>query len=236
VTYIALHRGSVATISTDNVVIPASDLHVLQSSLNLARLLEELMDTTKERVEQKIKSAQTEGYEEGYIRGLNEGRATFTATLSEAARELLLARRETTQSVAALAVRIVKHVALSIGSERTVASLIDSTLDECLTAAPLVIRVNPTNVRALELAIRARMNELGFDSQLVKIKADEALQKFECFIDSAAASVVASLDVQLKRIESALNEESKIFSDFSSPVEMSTEKMQHSNPGQCKFL
>jgi type III secretion protein L len=210
VTYVALHRGSNTTVSTDSVVIPASDLHILQSSLDLARLLEESMDTAQGRIEGERKSARLAGYDAGYAQGFKEGQAAFSASLAQVTQELLSARREITQSVAGLAVRIVKHIALSIGPERTVAALVDTALDECLVNAPLTIRVHPDSVVTLDAVVSRHMNELGFESQLVKIKADENLEKFECFIDSANASVVASLDVQLQRIEAALSEEAKI--------------------------
>jgi type III secretion protein L len=215
VTYVALHRGSNTTVSTDNVVIPASDLHILQSSLDLARLLEESMDTAQSRIEGERKSARLSGYDEGYAQGFKEGQAAFSASLAQVTQELLSARRETTQSVAGLAVRIVKHIALSIGHERTVAALVDTALDECLVNAPLTIRVHPDSVATLSAVVSKHLDELGFESQLVKIKADETLEKFECFIDSANASVVASLDVQLRRIEAALSEEAKIQGEHS---------------------
>jgi len=176
----------------------------------------EIVNEAERRRQEIVEQARSEGYEvgkrAGYEEGLRRGEEEASTLVARAralldaaaeAHEMLL--RGSREQAARLAARVAEQI---VGRELEaepdlVLSLVDQAVTRLLSAGctPTAIRVNPEDARLME---RSGYAVAGGG---VEVKADAALRRGDCVVESRGGNVEATVKGRVEEIERALVEE-----------------------------
>lgn len=195
-TYLLIHADQLATILTDDPIVPAGDLDRLRDGLDLLGKARGVHDAAVARVAAAEAGARALGHADGLAEGRaiaeGEGRERIFALAVKAAED----RRRLRADVTALAIEVVRRIAGQVGSDTMVAALADRAAAELLPDQLATIRVAPRAVAETRRRIGKRPG--------LQIEADDRLDANDCVVETALGRTHAGLDTQLATIARAL--------------------------------
>ncbi len=204
-TFVTLIHDPQVSIASDKLVIPAAELKLTQDAVHLGSNLACLLNEEQNRIE----TAEQEGYESGYQRGKEDGLRNALDDLSAGLKDLAVSLEqrdaELQRSVARVAIQVVRKIASEVGSREMVASLAKTAARELVAVERLVVAVHPDMLEAVVERLRAPVDESW--NKHLEVQADESLALFDCVLHTETGSVVAGLDAQLANLEKALAKE-----------------------------
>jgi len=188
-TYILLTSAPTATLLSERAVIPASDVARLDTAAELVAAIEAHRDAV-------FRSARAEGFEAGRAEGLERAAAQTAEVLAETHRVLDAERDRLRGQAAALALEIVRRIAVDLGPDATVAALAERAVRDLLPEEPIRVRVAAERVGT----VSARLWPIH---ERVEVAAEPGLDPDECLIETPSGHVRAGLAVQLAALEKA---------------------------------
>ena len=187
--YVLLTSAPTATVLSERAVIPAADVVRLDTAVELVASLEA-------HCEAVARAARAEGFESGRAEGLERAAARTAEILAETHRVLDAERDRLRGQSAALALEIVRRIAVELGPDATVAALAERAVRDLLPAEPIRVRGAAERVGA----VTARLWPIH---ERVEVAAEPGLDPDECLIDTPSGHVRAGLAVQLAALEKA---------------------------------
>lgn len=210
-TFVALIRHPVVGVATDQWVLRADDVEALDSALAVGRRLSRLLDDSEQMLRAAKERAVDEGHAAGKAAGLNAAReevATELTAMASAAHHQRLALQG---SVARLAIQVVRKLAGEVGAPEMVAGLAQTAAADLLPGASLItLLVHPSVADAVKARLSAAQSARPNKPLHVEIRTDDAMDPFDCTLDTAFGTTIAGLDAQLGRLERVLRGESQI--------------------------
>ena len=194
-TFTLIHADAVATLASDDPVIPAGAVAALRSTVETLAEAGRLHATIEARCQTATAAA--------HAQGLTAGHAAGTAAAAAVGREQLLAltrragdeRQRLRGEVSGLAIEVVRRIAAGIGEADVVAALAEGAAAELLPDAIATVRVPPP-------ALDATRHRLARWPGLTVV-ADATLAASDCIVETPLGASHAGLDVQLAAVERA---------------------------------
>lgn len=188
-TYVLLASAPTVTLLSERAIIPAADVAPLHSVAELVAAVETHRDAV-------ARAARAEGFEAGRAEGLERAAARTAEVLAETHRVLDAERDRLRGQAAALALDIVRRIAVELGPDATVAALAERAVRDLLPQEPIRVRVAAERVGT----VSARLWPIH---ERVEVAAEPGLDPDECLIDTPSGHVRAGLAVQLAALEKA---------------------------------
>ncbi|AOY77320.1 FliH/SctL family protein [Clostridium formicaceticum] len=194
--------------------LEAADLEGKKIIENARKEAAVIIEAAYEDSKKILEDAKAQGYQEGLQRGQQEGYHEFQQLMEEAVaakQEVYHFRKklvkELEEEIIDLVVYCVKKVidyALEENNE-ILLNLVKKGLEKCTFTEKLVIRVSEEGYEVLNsYKNKIYMMLEGIDS--IEIKSDVALKKGSIIIETLSGKVDASIDVQIKQIETLFEE------------------------------
>jgi flagellar biosynthesis/type III secretory pathway protein FliH len=178
---------------------------------NLLHECESLRDKENEAVE----IAKTQGYESGYKEGLNDGidglSEKFKEHIINMSKNIEQIHTLSDERVLELALNITKKIALDIGPEDMITGIAKSALKKMKSDSNIEIKVNPEMVEVLDNNIKHTIQKSN-NNVNIEIIPDKKLGKLDCIISSESGVTEASFSQQLNLLKQKINRAAKISS------------------------
>jgi len=219
VSFIALVHEKEISLNTNEIVFSSEKVGALVDVLETS---EHLKDTLKYH-EKRVKYAEEAGFSSGFEKGQEEGRAAARQELAEEMTALAFKSKQQQhnmkQSVIKLVMQVVRKVAVTFGPDKVIAAIARKAVDDLLANDFLIIYVNPSVKDAVDARLTESINDEnslqadhflhkkiinGKKSPHIDIRTDEGLSVFECQIHTEFGITIASLDHQLKCLETLI--------------------------------
>lgn len=183
------------TLSSDSLVYDPEEVNTLQSILEQATTIHQLLDNEEKLVEQAKELGYSEGYESGQTTGYEAALEHIATKLVTLAKEANATREELRQSAGDVAIKIVEKIACDIGPEKTVKSLALSAAKELTPVESIVLHVHPDNKEYLISELSKENNTMH---KIVEVMADPMLEQQDCILETEYGHIRAGLQTQLK--------------------------------------
>jgi len=206
-TFVALVRDPSVSLTTDQLVIRADDVQALNNAVDVGRRLTRLLEESEQQLASARQRAFDEGHAAGKEAGLLAARDEISAQLTAMALAAHRQRIALQGSVARLAIQVVRKLAGEIGAPEMVAGLAQTAASDLLPGTSLTVRVHPSVADAVSMRLGAAQSAHPGKTLHVEIRVDDALDPFDCTLDTACGTAIAGLEAQLKRLETALGGE-----------------------------
>jgi flagellar biosynthesis/type III secretory pathway protein FliH len=197
---ISLIQNEDVTLVMDDLVIPAADVAHFVSFSDASEAVSRLGTTMQSRIEAAEKTGFEKGFGMGRTQGLEKAGAEVSQHLLMLQEKAARQERRMQDSVAQLAVQIVRKIAENLGPAETVAALAATASRELLTGGWLVVQVHPSVLEIVEANLAYLQNDPEIVCR-VEIRADESLKPFDCLLETEFGTTVAGLDGQLESLE-----------------------------------
>jgi type III secretion protein L len=158
-----------------------------------------------ERLVAAAEAAREAARQEGQARGREEGLAAVTELLVRARALAAAARAEAAADLRTLAVRIAEKVLgrALVAAPELAGDLCAAALEAARHQRDITLRVHPDDLRAVEAA-RPRLRALLLRAPDLALRADPAVGRGGCLVETEAGVIDARLETQLDAIERAL--------------------------------
>jgi flagellar biosynthesis/type III secretory pathway protein FliH len=205
-TFVALVRDPSVSFATDQLILRAEEVQTLASAVDIGQRLVRLLAESEQQLALARQVAVDEGHVVGKEAGLLAARDEVAARLTAMALAAHHQRLALQGSMARLAIQVVRKLAGEIGAPEMVAGLAQTAAADLLPETSLTLRVHPSVVDA----VSARMGAAHAGKSLhVEVRADDALDLFDCILDTAFGTTIAGLEDQLKCLETVLGGEER---------------------------
>jgi|GEM_PF-1038147 len=215
--FVTLVNKGELSLSTDQLVIPATEVNALTNAIDVCDQLHMLLSTRKERLLEAEKQGFDEGFKQGLEEGLENGRADVAEQLSLIHAKAAGQQDKMKQSVVTLAMQVVRKIADDIGPANMVAAMAKKAVDELVSHSLLILHVHPCAVDA----VKSRLNIAEHDSHdeptttdkidvaanssaralHIEVRSEASLSAQDCLIETEFGTTVASLDEQLRCLD-----------------------------------
>ncbi|PID63631.1 MAG: hypothetical protein CSB44_01330 [Gammaproteobacteria bacterium] len=189
------------TLATDRLVFDANETDALSDAAAHAESLSTLLDSENDR----IRTAEEQGYRDGHARGQQQGRADIQAKLTSewlaATDSLHAATRQTREQSVHLALAIVRRIAGEIDETRLLASLASKAAEDLLPDEQAELSVHPAMLEGVE----KRLSTLA-GVPFARVIGDDQLKRHDCVIRTAEGTLAADLDTHLQALEKYFHE------------------------------
>lgn len=193
--FIVLHADRFATALTEDPVIPAADVPLLNSVVDLLDEAHKLHSDAGRQADAARREAREQGYAAGHGEGLEAARAEIRAELFALAMRDGEERRRQRGEIASLALEVVRRIAGEIGGPALVAGLAERATAALVPETVATVRVAPAHVDDVAARLAARP---GFT-----VEGDPSLAPTDCVVETALGRTHAGLETQLAQIEVA---------------------------------
>ncbi|QJU59904.1 hypothetical protein HL653_21080 [Sphingomonas sp. AP4-R1] len=193
--FIVLHADRVATAMTDDPIVPARDLRLLNGAVALLAEANQVHTDMGRQADMARRAARDEGFAEGRRAGVEAGAADVRAEIFQLAMRDGEERRRRQGEIAALALEVVRRIAGEVGEAVFVAGLAERATAALAPDTIATIRVAPAQVEtvAARLAHRAGL----------AVEGDATLDPTDCVVETALGRTHAGLETQIAQIEAA---------------------------------
>ncbi len=183
------------TLSTDSLVYEPDEVNTLQSILDQAGEVHQLIESEQTLIEQAKEKGYNEGYEAGQTAVYEAALEHIATKLVTLTKEANATREELQHSAGDIAIQIVSKIASQIGPEETVKSLALTAARQLTSLETIVLRVHPDIKPYLtdELVKDSKINH-----KIVDIIADAELAEDDCILETEYGHIKAGLQTQLK--------------------------------------
>jgi len=212
-TYLLWHREWDARIASSRRVLRAAEVPLLQEAqqvrdacLSMAeaerRRAAGAAQDARARAEAERVEARRQGFAEGFADGQRKSRDALARQLEALARASAEQRERLQRSVAALALQVARKLLGRLGDDAVLAALADTAAADALAAPPLALGVHPDQADAVRARLAAAARD-GEGALRCEVRADAALARDACVLETEHGRIDASLDAQLARLAAA---------------------------------
>lgn len=194
--FLAIHRSSHTSLSTDTPWLAADEWTACASAAELLERLQQLHASRAARIEQALEDARREGFAAGCEQALQETAGRLAAAWQHAADAAQVEAQSLRDAVLALSVRLVQHIARDLAAPDIVSALLRRASEELMPDQPAVVRVHPD----VADAVRTRLDHPA----ALELRADPTLEPLGCVFDTPAGQLIASWQAQLDRVQKGL--------------------------------
>lgn len=202
-TYLTLIHDPNTCVASNQLVIPAAELTTAQNAIDLGDKLESLLSEEQSRID----SAVRDGYQDGFQRGKEEGFQHKLDELSGRLSELtvLIDQRhcDLQDSVARIAIQVVRKIAAEVGAREMVFSLAETAAKELVPGETLVVEVSPGMQDEVAEHLASPASKTTRHTYL-EVRVNHNLEPFDCVLKTEHGSVIAGLNAQLENLETIL--------------------------------
>lgn len=194
-TYIVLHADRLATVLTDDPVVPAAEMPRITDAVTLFAQAGRLHADARAAIDEARAAGHAEGLVVGRAEALAAGEAETRAELFRLAIRDGEERVRRQAEVAALAIEVVRRIAGEIGAPAMVAGLAERATAALAPDSVVTIRVAPDAVAAVAARLAAHPEWT--------VAGDATLGPVDCVVETPLGRTRAGLDTQLAQIEKA---------------------------------
>lgn len=196
VTYLLLHQTEVSSLYTNDGVISADSIPLLHSACDVLAAVSTLQTSLAEKCATKHAEAFAQGLAEGRAEGREHSQDELARHMAELTATLQKDRAQTAQSVAQIALEVVRQICQSLGDTATVTALAERAARALTPQAKLTVYVNSQVLPAVQARLKV------VDPSIEVLPADH-LALTGCVLESPIGRVDASLETQLQVLEAA---------------------------------
>lgn len=197
--FVALHRGAVTSLATDQLWLDGDDVTHVERALQLLERLDALVAMRETELAAAREAAHAQGLAEGREQALATVGPRLWDAWDQAARQAGADQHELRRAVVTLALRVVQRIAADLGPASVVAALAEQAAESLVPDSAAVVRVHPD----VAAAVRARV---AASPGVLEVKGDATLGRWDCAFDTPAGRVLAGLPLQLERVRRAMDD------------------------------
>lgn len=200
--FVALRRGPAVSVATDQLLLDPDEVIACERAIGLLEAVEAVHAKAAEEAAQIRRDAFAQGLAEGRAEAMRSTAPALVERWEAACGEALQSQAATREAVVTLAMHVVRRLAGDWGAADAVAALARHAWHAMSPDQHAVLRVHPQVHAAVQQALREAPSDRR--AATMDIRADAALDPFDCVFDTAAGQLIASLPDQLARIETGL--------------------------------
>ncbi len=192
-------KNTFIDIHPDTKIIKAEEYSKL---VEAEKLLEEARREA-ENILETAKAAYEEEKRKGYEDGLREGQRKIAEKMLETVHKTVDYLASAEETMCSLVIGAIKKIIGDMDDKEVVTRVVKNALAMVRNQKQVVLKVAPEDLET----VQSRLNEImgNFPSiGFVEVVADSRLKKNSCVLESEMGIIDASVDVQLKAIENAL--------------------------------
>ncbi|MGF1526666.1 MAG: type III secretion system stator protein SctL, partial [Candidatus Competibacterales bacterium] len=163
-----------------------------------------IIDDAKKQIEQERKKIEVEREVErkkGYQKGMEEGKAQIAEQILKNSHEINQHLLKIEKEIADIVIIGMRKVLGSFDDAEVVSKVVGQAFRELGEQQRVTIRVSPELVDHLREAVQKLLQQSGQTNQAVDIIADHRLGSRGCVLESAAGTIDAGVETQLKVFE-----------------------------------
>lgn len=196
--FLVWQRDDPVSIASPRRVFRAAEVPLLANAQALCAKLAQMHHEALALVATASDAARDEARKEGFAAGVREGRDKLAAELTRLAADGAREREALRDSVAALALEVVKKVAGELASDEVLSRLAATAARDLINPEQLTLIVHPEQ----RDAVRERLAAVAPDVRC-EVREDATLSPDACVLETEHGAVDASLDAQLERLAKA---------------------------------
>ncbi|MEL7129702.1 MAG: FliH/SctL family protein [Pseudomonadota bacterium] len=186
-------------LSTDDLIIRASEYPDLKRAADALQTLEDYQDELAKRSDAQQQAAHKEGFHAGYAEGTLAAKAEYRSALLELLRQREALEKNTREAVRSLAFEIVRRIIDETSAAETVGKVADRILSEIEPNHDLKVLVAPSNADPIRERLKAHPNR-------IEVIEDPNMSDTDCLMITPDGEIDGSIETQLSSLESALLE------------------------------
>jgi flagellar biosynthesis/type III secretory pathway protein FliH len=205
--YIVIVNNGFASCAINKYILSEEEVYHLSTAENLL----EKIKLIKEKEEEFITTAKTEGYDAGYTEGLkkaeSEFKKQFLQYLKNLTENVYLNTIENDKAILDLACEVVRKIATEIGPKNMLQSIALTAIQNLKHKKTLEIKVKEVYVQPLEKKIESLKHQDTINLSSIEVKSDDSLGDLDVIIKSESGVTIASFDEQIKLLKQNIEEE-----------------------------
>lgn len=156
-------------------------------------------------LEKKAELAYQKAKEEGYQAGINAGKLEY----AEKILETVMSSIEYIEGLESTVVRVVSEAVRKVIGEldanERIVLIVRQALNVVRGEKKIIIRISPKDEKALRDSLASMLSFSADQQSFLEIQVDARLKRGDCLLESELGTVDASLELQLKALENAMN-------------------------------
>lgn len=199
---VILHHDRLLTLASTSRVVAADQTGALDSALENARSLSQLLSEEQDRISQAESQARTQGYAAGQEAGRQEALNAAAHELTAERQALAAMREQLQQQAVRMAFDIVRKLADTLEPARLLAALAETAATFCDPQETLTLKVHEDHRQAVEQQLA---NSIGSQAnRFSRVVGVAGVPAGTCIIETSGSRIVADLDVQAAELEARL--------------------------------
>jgi type III secretion protein L len=140
----------------------------------------------------------------GHAAGMEEGKQELANLMMEIAAKKMESFEKFEESIINIVMRSIKRILGEMDNEQLLTAVVHNALSSVRNQKRVIVRVNPDQAPKVRETVETMIKRGDDSTPFIEVIADGRLQKNSCLIETEIGTVDASLAVQLKAIEKAL--------------------------------